>query len=64
MIIGVGNGQFTWMYGMGFGVPRRAPGGIDVCVPNVVVQFFHAGMNFNVAWGDVSWIRLVFFRLL
>ena len=37
MIIGVGNDQFTWMYGMEFGVPR-ALGGIHVRVPNVAMQ--------------------------
>ena len=45
MIIGVGNNQFTWMYGMGIGVPR-ALGGIHVCILN--------GMSFKAAWGDVS----------
>jgi len=34
MIISVGNGQFTWMRGMGVGVPR-ALGGIHVCVQDV-----------------------------
>jgi len=53
MIIGVGNDQFTWMYGMEFGVPR-ALGGIHVRIPNVAMQIRHAGMGFKATWGDVS----------
>ena len=33
MITGVGNDQFTWMYAMGFGVPR-APGSIHAFIPD------------------------------
>jgi len=53
MIIGVGNDQFTWMYGMEFGVPR-ALGGIHVRIPNVAMQIHHAGMDFEATRGDVS----------
>ena len=35
MIIGVGNDQFAWMYGMGVGVPRDLGGIHDECVPKV-----------------------------
>ena len=50
MIIGVGNDQFTWIYGMGIGVPRalgssRFP---------VVMQICHAGMDSKVACGGFS----------
>ena len=47
MIIGVGNDQFTWMYGMGIGVPR-AFGGIHVCIPIVITLIRHVGMNLKV----------------
>jgi len=63
MIIGVGNDQFTWMYRMGFGVPR-AFGGIHVCIPNVVMQIRRAGMGFKATWGDVSLIKFAFFSVL
>jgi len=46
MIIGVGNDQFTWMYGMGTGVPRVLEGNL-ACIPNVVTQIRHAGMDFT-----------------
>jgi len=60
MIIGVGNDQFTWMYGIEFGVPR-AFGGIHVCIPNVVMQVRRAGMGFKATWGNVSLIKSAFF---
>ena len=63
MIIGVGNGQFSWMYGTESEV-SRAPGGIRVCIPNAVIQIHHAGMSFKVAWEDVSWTEFAFFRAI
>jgi len=33
MITGVGNDQFTWMYAMGFGVPR-VPGSVHAFIPD------------------------------
>jgi len=53
MIIGVGNDQFTWTYGMEFGVPR-ALGGIHVRILNVAMQIRHAGISFKVTWRDDS----------
>jgi len=61
MIIGVRNDQFTWMYGMGFGVPR-ALGGIPSCTYS---ECCHVDLphwdGLEVAWGDVSWIKFAFF---
>ena len=39
--------------GWGSGVPRTL-GGIHVRILNVVMQIRRAGMNFKVAWGDIS----------
>jgi len=62
MIIGVGNGKFMWMYGMGFGVPRAlGDSGLHVCIPNVVMQIRRAGVNFKVAWGEFRRLNSRFF---
>jgi len=46
-IIGVGNGQFTWIYGMGTGV-FRALGGIHVCILNARFSVRRDGAGFRV----------------
>jgi len=54
MITGVGNVQFMWMYAIGFGILRA---------PEAFAYLFwtvrQAGMDFEVAWGDFSWIQFL-----
>jgi len=54
MITGVGNDQFMWMYAIGFGI-LRAPEAFAYLFRTVR----HAGMDFEVAWGDISWIQFL-----
>ena len=51
MVIGVGNDQFTWMYGTGSEAPR-ALGGTHASTPNVVIQIRRAGVNLERCFID------------